>query len=255
MKDKYLLSKVEELIETGKEPNYESISIKEFVIEFDYATKYVSRFLKARSLVVYLLLFKIAYFERGQRNVRVKVSDISEHLISDLGKPMSNDTVRRGINDLIRNKVIGASPAQKPGQVNIYEIKLPSEIKEVKKMLAKDKECSDHEPENLRDDYYTNPEKRIEILERDNHLCFYCLAELPENNFYLDHIIPKTQGGHNYKCNLVSACKSCNTKKNNTDSSSFLLQNYRSGFLTQDEYQSQNEKLKELKTEYLDLNA
>jgi len=255
MKDKYLFDKLDVLIETGEEPSYESISLRDFLTEFDYATKYLSRILKARSLVVYILLFKIAYLEQGERNISVKVSHISEHLLSDLGKPMSKDTVRKGMNDLIQNKVIGSSSAQKPGQINIYEVKLPSEIKEVRDMIKKDNDLGNEDIDDLRDDYYTNVEKRIEILERDNHLCFYCHTELSKDDFNLDHIIPKTQGGHNYKCNLVSACKPCNTKKKNKNSNEFLLNNYRIGLLTQDEYLLQNEILKKLKTEYLAINA
>ena len=72
---------------------------------------------------------------------------------------------------------------------------------------------------------------------------------------YLDHIVPKTQGGHNFKSNLVPACKSCNTKKNNIDSQTFMLQNYRSSLLTQDEYQSKTDKLKQLIEEYENINT
>ena len=39
----------------------------------------------------------------------------------------------------------------------------------------------------------------------------------------------------------------CNTKKNASESESFLLNNYRKGLLTQEEYESQREKLKKLK--------
>ncbi len=51
--------------------------------------------------------------------------------------------------------------------------------------------------------------------------------------------MPQTQGGTNYKSNLVSACRTCNTKKNASESESFLLDNYRKGLLTQEEYDSQ----------------
>jgi len=255
MKDTYLNNKLDEFIATGKEPSYESVSIKEFITEFGYATQYLSRLLKARSLVMYLLLFKIAYLEKGKRTISVKVSDISENLLSDLGKPMSNDTVRKGINDLIKNKVIGASTATKPGQVNKYEIRLPSELKDVQDMIKKDSEYLNEFRDESRDDYYSDPEKRIELLKREDYSCFYCLRELPKDDFYLDHIIPKTKGGHDYKCNLVSACRTCNTKKNNNNSQEFLLQNYRSGLLTQDEYKLQSDKLNNLNSEYLKLKT
>jgi len=77
MKELYLNSKLNELISTGKEPSYESLSIKEFITEFDYATRYLSRLLKARSLVMYLLLFKKAYLEDGKRIIPIRASEIS----------------------------------------------------------------------------------------------------------------------------------------------------------------------------------
>ena len=255
MKEQYLNSKLDELIATGKEPSYESISIKEFITEFDYATLYLSRLLKARSLVMYLLLFKKAYLEEGKRIVSIKASEISDSLLSDLGRPMSNDTVRKGINELIQGKIIGVSSSIKPGQVNKYEIRLPSELREVQDMIKKDKEQLNEFVDDSRNDYFTDQDKRIEILKRDNYSCFYCFRELPRDDFYLDHIIPKTQGGHNYQYNLVSSCKSCNTKKNNIDAQTFLLQNYWAGLLTQDEYKAQKGKMKYLDEEYKDLKT
>ena len=39
----YIIQKTEELIESGNEPEYESLSIGDFITEFDYATKYASK--------------------------------------------------------------------------------------------------------------------------------------------------------------------------------------------------------------------
>ena len=250
MKKHYITSKLDELISTGKEPKYESLSLQEFIKEFDYTIRYLSRLLKTRSLVMYMLLFKKAYLEDGKRIISIRVSELGENLLSDFGQSMSNDTVRRCLNDLIRLEIIGVRSSIKPGQVNQYEVRVPSELRKVQEMIHKDKEQLNEPIDDSRDDYLTNKEKRIEILKRDNYSCFYCLRELQRDDFYLDHIIPKTQGGHNYKSNLVSSCKTCNTKKNNIDAQPFLLQNYRTDLLTQDEYQSQRDKLKYLSEEY-----
>ncbi|MBI5099270.1 MAG: hypothetical protein HZB30_08530 [Nitrospirae bacterium] len=140
MKKQYIKNKLDELISTGKEPKYESLSIKEFITEFDYATRYLSRLLKARSLTMYLLLFKKAYLEEGKRIISMRASELSENLLSDLGQPMSNDTVRKGINELVQKKIISVSSSVKPGQINQYEVRLPSELREVQEMISKDKE-------------------------------------------------------------------------------------------------------------------
>ena len=65
----YIESKIEELLETSMELfTYKSLLIlTEFITEFDYATIYLSRLLKVKPFVVYLLLFKKAYFEEGKR--------------------------------------------------------------------------------------------------------------------------------------------------------------------------------------------
>jgi hypothetical protein len=40
MKKNYIKRKIEELIETGKEPEYESLSVKDFITELDYAKRW-----------------------------------------------------------------------------------------------------------------------------------------------------------------------------------------------------------------------
>lgn len=248
----YIKDSVKKLVKTGKEPVYGSLSISDFIKEFDYATKYLSRLLKVRPFVMYILLFKRAYFEEGKRVISVKLSDLGENLQSDIGKPMSHDVVKRGINDLVRMKIVFKKPSR-PGQINEYEVRLPSEIREVMEMIKKDSEKGEKVIDNSKDDFYTDPQKRVEILKREDYKCFYCFCELKKDTFYLDHLVPQTQGGTNYKSNLVSACRTCNTKKNASESESFLLDNYRKGLLTQEEYESQKEKLKKLKEEYTKL--
>jgi hypothetical protein len=249
MKKNYIKHKIEELIRTGKEPEYESLSVRDFITEFDYATKYLSRLLKVRPFVMYLLLFKRAYFEEGKKVISVKLSELGENLLSDLGRPMSHDVVKRGLNDLVRLKIIEKRPSR-PGQINEYEVKLPSEIREVQEMVKRDEEKIEEIVDDSKDDFYTDPQKRAEILKRDDYKCFYCLRELQRDDFYADHLVPRTQGGQNYKSNLVASCRTCNTKKNALDPENFLLQNYRKGLLTQEEYQTQKYKLKELREEY-----
>jgi len=245
----YIKHKLDELIKTGREPQYESLSIVDFLTEFDYATKYLSRLLKVRPFVMYILLFKRAYFEEGKRTITVKLSELGENLLSDLGQPMSHDVVKRGVNDLVRLRIIEKRPP-KPGQINEYEVKLPSEIREVKEMIKKAEEKTDEFIDDSKDDFYTDPQKRIEILKREDYKCFYCLQEIQRDDFYLDHLLPRTKGGQNYKTNLVASCRTCNTKKNATESEEFLLQVYRKGLITQEEYQGQKEKLVKLKEEY-----
>ena len=62
-------------------------------------------------------------------------------------------------------------------------------------------------------------ELREFVLTRDNHKCCYCGAKnVP---LQLDHIIPKSRGGHNRPSNLCAACERCNQKKNNLTAAEF----------------------------------
>lgn len=53
---------------------------------------------------------------------------------------------------------------------------------------------------------------RKNIMRRDGYKCQYCGAS--GGNLTIDHIIPKSQGGEDTWENLVTACVSCNNKKN-----------------------------------------
>ncbi|WP_350348023.1 HNH endonuclease [Agromyces sp. G08B096] len=52
---------------------------------------------------------------------------------------------------------------------------------------------------------------RLQVLERDQHICAYCGGEATE----ADHIIPKEAGGKDELLNLVASCKPCNSRKGN----------------------------------------
>ena len=52
---------------------------------------------------------------------------------------------------------------------------------------------------------------RREVFERDNHACQYCGST---ERLSLDHVVPWSRGGKDSVQNLVTACRSCNSKKN-----------------------------------------
>jgi 5-methylcytosine-specific restriction endonuclease McrA len=61
-----------------------------------------------------------------------------------------------------------------------------------------------------------NSQEWLDILEAYNYKCAYCDVEFDcENLPTKDHIIPISKGGDNMKENIVPACRSCNSKKNN----------------------------------------
>jgi len=55
----------------------------------------------------------------------------------------------------------------------------------------------------------TTRKKRIVVLEKHNHICWYC----GEKATTLDHVHPKHKGGTSKYENLVAACIRCNSIK------------------------------------------
>jgi len=56
---------------------------------------------------------------------------------------------------------------------------------------------------------------RKNVLLRDRHKCQYCGKEFAPSFLTLDHVVPISQGGKTQWDNVVTACKTCNTRKGN----------------------------------------
>lgn len=54
---------------------------------------------------------------------------------------------------------------------------------------------------------------RRNIFARDNNQCQFCGRKFPTAELSLDHVIPRSQGGHSTWENIVCACVSCNVRK------------------------------------------
>lgn len=54
-----------------------------------------------------------------------------------------------------------------------------------------------------------------ELFLRDAHLCMYCGKAYSEAQLTRDHVIPISKGGADRWSNVITACKSCNTRKGN----------------------------------------
>lgn len=55
--------------------------------------------------------------------------------------------------------------------------------------------------------------QRLRILMRDKMRCQYCGVRGTQFDLTLDHIQPRSRGGHSGVENLCAACKSCNQRK------------------------------------------
>ena len=60
---------------------------------------------------------------------------------------------------------------------------------------------------------YTTRKYRDQVLERDNHRCVYCHADLKIVTAHIDHRIPLDDGGSQDLNNLQATCPNCNRRK------------------------------------------
>lgn len=53
------------------------------------------------------------------------------------------------------------------------------------------------------------------LFLRDRHLCAYCGTAFADTDLTVEHILPVSRGGRMSWTNVVTACRSCNTRKGN----------------------------------------
>jgi CRISPR/Cas system Type II protein with McrA/HNH and RuvC-like nuclease domain len=58
-----------------------------------------------------------------------------------------------------------------------------------------------------------NTEIRWKFFRTEGPKCHYCLTTLSEDDFEIDHFVPRSRGGGDEWENLRVACRPCNRKK------------------------------------------
>jgi hypothetical protein len=92
-------------------------------------------------------------------------------------------------------------------------------------------------------DFFNTPENRKLILEREGHLCFYCLRKITPENHVIEHVVSRPEGDNGYR-NVVAACRECNNRKGSLKAEDFLRMLYRTGTLNSAELESRMSQLK-----------
>lgn len=226
------------------EPRTDRITLEQYVIESCYITKYLSRIVKDNSLSVYRVLFHLSYFETGKSEIITSWANVGSLIVSEQGNMLTPSNVKRRSTGLLENDCITVN--RQRGGANEIVVHLPSEIKACRELIEKEQSALLDEDRPDTADYYSDPERRLMVLDRDNRKCVYCLIDVSEDSYFLDHITPVSKGGTNKKFNLVTSCDGCNQRKQDDDAIHFLLSNYRNQLINQNEYLRQKEYIENL---------
>jgi hypothetical protein len=91
-----------------------------------------------------------------------------------------------------------------------------------------------HGPPNLDHmDFYSVPENRRLILEREEGRCFYCRRKVNESSSAFDHVAPRSVGNEGYR-NVVASCRRCLNRKGDSHPEDLLRVLFREGFIRSD---------------------
>lgn len=152
---------------------------------------------------LYLYLLRNSLFGNGTNQIRIGKRSIATGFCkSSRGKSVSYAQVSEMLESLKQKGCIEVGNTERLG--TLYTIFIPNEIP-----LAAKKIFSEL-PTIGEEDYFTNPEKRSEIFDRDRWTCQYCGETISHQNATLDHFIPRSKGGDNTKNNLKACCLLCN---------------------------------------------
>jgi hypothetical protein len=225
------------------------ISLERYVVESSYITKYLSRVVKDKALVVYSVLFQLSWFETGKGEIVVPWARVGAFIRSEQGNIIDDSTtVKRRLSNLFEYKCIAVN--RKRSGANEISVHLPTDIPACQTLIEQEEKeiLTGAEVKDERD-YYNDPGRRLVILARNGHACVYCTAAVSEDTFVLDHLLPVARGGTNRKQNLVAACEVCNRRRSELEPVQFLRENYRQQLLTQEEFLRQKSYIEALLAE------
>lgn len=151
----------------------------------------------------YVILLRNSHL-KGTPSVRIGKRTLADRMGAVRGTKTNYAHVTKLITGLEEKGCIKVGDTNRDG--TLYDILLPKDIPSVKEKLA-----ITSAPEV--EDYFTKPEKRKEIFDRDKYTCFYCGEKVTTENATLDHLTPQYKGGKHTKENLKTSCLMCNSIK------------------------------------------
>jgi len=177
-------------------------SSKELVCDF---VDYVMPGLTPYESALYLLLLRRSFLYDNSSQARIGKRSAGTQLgiSSRAAATISFAQVTDVIKSLEEKGCIIVGDTTREG--TLYTVLAPREIAFVKEKLTI--------PAPSKGDYFTDPERRLSLFERDKWTCQYCGQKVTRENATLDHYVPQSKGGEHSKENLRTCCLICNSIK------------------------------------------
>jgi len=164
---------------------------------------YLSPELTPYETSVYLYLLRNSFIRNGVVEVRVGKRTIAAgHGKASRGEKTAYAHVSEILKKLEEKGCIKIGDTNREG--TLYLVNLPKDIPLVAEKMASILFRRTEE------NYFSDPEKRREIFERDKWICQYCGEKVTPENATIDHFIPQMKGGKHNKENLRTCCLICN---------------------------------------------
>lgn len=155
---------------------------------------------------LYIFLLRLSYLQEGTNQVRIGKRTIAERFGTNAqGSEISFAQVSKVLKNLESKGCIVIGDIVRDG--TMYTVVQPCDIPLVKEKIAATA------PIDQEEDFFTDPEKRSVIFERDNWICQYCGDKVTKDNSTIDHYVPQSKGGNHSKANLRTCCLACNSIK------------------------------------------
>jgi 5-methylcytosine-specific restriction endonuclease McrA len=213
----------------------------EFALIFAQIQDHLAPKLDVYEQAIYMYLVRQTHVE-GKREAVVGFKSARKKLAFGVGKAgtaPSEHVIYEKVRSLEQKGCIKVTGSERAG--TRIEVLLPHEIPNViptENVL--------HALPLEEQDFFTSPDNRKLILEREQWKCFYCLAKLDENNHVIEHVQSRPEGDNSYR-NVVAACRRCNNRKGAQLAADHLRVIYRDGILSGDELSLRISALEDLR--------
>jgi hypothetical protein len=152
--------------------------LKEIIAEF---VDYLLPDLTPYETTMYLLLFRKSFLDNGSYEIRIgKRTLVDFYGKGSRGEKTNYTHISKWLKGLEQKGCLKIGDTSRYG--TLYSILLPADIPIVAEKIAMTSEVQEDE------DFFTKPEKRQEVFERDDWTCCYCGEKVTAKNATLDHL-------------------------------------------------------------------